>query len=93
MKTFIKVTSTYSCKNKLHKAIYQNLKELEFTLCKYQQDAVKLVNLAFNDAVNNYKGTAKAPELRISHPNTNTTLFTVEDVISLSLYVTNNDLT
>jgi hypothetical protein len=92
-KTFIKVTGTYACKNKLQKAIFENLKELDFTLCKERADAIKLINLAFNDAVKNYNGTAKVPELKSYISDIKTALFTVEDVIHISVYNTKNDLT
>lgn len=92
-KTFTKVTATYSCKNKLQKAILENMKELDGTLCGNQGGAFRLIELAFNDAVNNYNGTAKKPELKRFEPNGTTASFIVDDVITLSVYDVVNDLT
>jgi hypothetical protein len=92
-KTFIKVTGTYACKNKLQKAIYENLKELDGTLCGNQGTAFGLIDVAFNDAVNNYNGTAKKPDLKRFQPNETTASFIVDDVITLSVYDVVNDLT
>ena len=92
-KTFIKVTATYSCKNKLQKAIYENLKELDGTLSGNQGTAFKLIEIAFNEALNSYDGTAHRPELRSYNPNTKTVSFVVDDVITLSVYDVVNDLT
>lgn len=92
-KTFIKVTGTYVTKNKLQKAIFENMKELDGTLCNNQGTAFKLIELAFNDPVNNYNGTAKKPELKRFLPNVTTACFIVDDVITLSVYDLINDLT
>ena len=92
-KTFTKVTATYSTKNKLQKAILENMKELDGTLCSNQGGAIKLIELAYNDAVKNYNGTAKKPELKRFEPNATTASFIVDDVITLSVYDVVNDLT
>jgi hypothetical protein len=92
-KTFIKVTGTYACKNKLQKSIFENMKELDGTLCGNQGTAFKLIELAFNDPVNNYNGTAKKPELKRFEPNDTTVSFIVEEVITMSVYDVVNDLT
>jgi hypothetical protein len=92
-KTFIKVTGTYACKNKLQKSIFENMKELDGTLCGNQGTAFKLIELAFNDPVNNYNGTAKKPDLKRFEPNATTASFIVEDVITMSVYDVVNDLT
>jgi hypothetical protein len=93
MKTFIKVTGTYACKNKLQKAIFENMKELDGTLAGNQGTAFKLIEIAFNEALNNYEGTAHRPELRSYEPNRKTVSFVVDDVITLSVYDVVTDLT
>ena len=92
-KTFTKVTATYTTKNKLQKAIFENMKELDGTLCSNQGSAFDLIEIAFNDAVNNYNGTAKKPELKRFEPNDTTASFIVDDVITLSVYDVVNNLT
>lgn len=92
-KTFTKVTTTYTTKNKLQKAILENMKELDCTLCGNHGKALQLISLAYNDAVNNYNGKAKKPELKRIEVNDTTDSIIVEDVITLSVYDVVNDLT
>lgn len=92
-KTFIKVTGTYAYKNKLQKAIFENMKELDGTLCGNHGTALQLISLAYNDSVNNYNGTAKKPKLKRLEVNDTTDSIIVEDVITMSVYDVVNDLT
>lgn len=92
-KTLIKVTNTYSTKNKLQKQIFENLQALDLTLCKELSDAIKLINLAFKDAINNYQGVARKPELKSFLDDKKTTVFYIEDVIYLSMYTVKYDFT
>lgn len=90
-KVFIKVARTYQVKNKLQKQILENLKEYDGVLTN-NLTANKLIKLAYNDAVNNYKGTAAVPELRNSKSDENNMLHYVEDVIYLNVHQVIHDL-
>lgn len=90
-KVFIKVSRTYQVKNKLQKAILDNLQELDGTLTETGK-AIKLIKIAYNDAVNNYKGTAAVPELKEFEANNKTDVFYIEDVIYVDIHKVINDL-
>lgn len=90
-KVLIKVSRTYQLKNKLQKSILENLQELDATLTE-PASAIKLIKIAYNDAVNNYKGSAAIPELRHFEPDSKTTVYYIEDVIYLNIYTVILDL-
>jgi hypothetical protein len=93
MKVFIKKTSEYSCKNKLQKLILDSMKELDCTLCDNEQQAIKLIKLAYNLAVQEYDGKAKVPGLTTYKPSDTSVTFYVQDVVYLSVYPCHRDLT
>ena len=58
-KYFIAVEATYVTKNKLQEIILEKSKSLAFTLCDSLDQAKAEVNKLFDDAVAEYKGSAK----------------------------------
>lgn len=93
MKVLIKKNKDYSCKNKLQKLILNNLNELDGTLCPDSTSALKLITIAYKDAVNNYKGTSKIPKIESKTMDSSVKIVFVEDVIYISLYAVITDLT
>jgi hypothetical protein len=91
-KVLIKILRTYQVKNKLQKAILENLQELDATLTDNKQ-AVGLIKIAYKDAINNYNGSAAVPELRNFEASDDTTVYYIEDVIYINVYKVIQDLT
>lgn len=92
-KHFIKVTSISKTKTKLQEAILENLKELDCTLAGNQSTAFKLIEIAYNDAVNNYEGLTNKQDLQRNQSTPTTAVFWIDQLIQLSIYEVQNDLT
>lgn len=93
-KQFAKVTQTYSTKNKLQLTILQYLQTIDGSLFKDKNEAIGTIKTLFKAALNDYIGKAAVPELKnyethkkLSH------VFHVDEVINISIYKVQNDLT
>lgn len=91
-KQFTKVTKTYSTKNKLQLLIHDHLKTVDFTLFTNKQEASNYIKQLYDNALNKYKGNAAVPPLKTFEGNKNDTHYYVDDVISISIYNVQNDL-
>lgn len=91
-KQFIKVTKTYSTKNKLQLAILKRLEEADASLFRKRSYAQAFVRHLYEEGVRSYKGNAVVPELRTHEPDENQVVYYVDDVIFLSIYTVKTDL-
>lgn len=89
-KQFIRVSKTYSTKNKLQLLILHKLQKLDHTLTLNHVDASRLIKKLYDEAVKEYKGTAAIPELK-TYENDKTTNYHVEDVIYIHVYTVSTD--
>lgn len=92
-KHFIKVTQTYSTKNRAQELVLNSLEILDHTLCTNLADAKKLIKKNFNSAINLYTGRAKLPELKDYEVSEKQTMFSIEDVIVIQVYKVSIDFT
>ncbi|QYS86323.1 hypothetical protein JJC03_15595 [Flavobacterium oreochromis] len=92
-KDFIKVTQSYSTKNRVQELVLNSLIILDHTLSSDIGAAKKMIKKNFNSGVNSYNGRAKLPELREYQPDNNTTTFIVDDVIIIQVYKVSIDFT
>jgi hypothetical protein len=91
-KQFTKVTKTYSTKNKLQLLIHDHLMTADFTLFANKQEASKYIKQLYENALSVYKGNAAVPPIKTFEGNKNDTHYYVDDVISISIYNVQNDL-
>ncbi|MWB92967.1 hypothetical protein GON26_01205 [Flavobacterium sp. GA093] len=91
-KQFTKVTQTYSTKNKLQLLILENLQAVDGSLFKNKSEAIGTIKTLFKAALNEYKGSAKLPELKNYEPHKNSHVYHVDEVINISIYNVQNDL-
>lgn len=92
-KQFAKVTQTYSTKNKLQLTILQYLQTVDGSLFKDKNEAIGRIKTLFKAALNDYRGKAAVPELKNYAPHKNSHVYHVDDVINISIYKVQNDLT
>lgn len=90
-KQFIRVSKTYATKNKVQLLILQKLQTLNHTLTLTHVQASRQIKKLYDEAVNEYKGTAAIPELKC-YENDNTTNYHIEEVIYIDIYSIVNDL-
>ncbi|MGR3790275.1 hypothetical protein ACUXZJ_10795 [Flavobacterium sp. TN-1] len=84
---FIKVSRTYTTKNKIQEICLNELKELNFSLVSDLATAKKVIKKHFEQAVNSYMGRAKHPELKeFDKAGKGAISFYIEDVIYLDVY-------
>jgi hypothetical protein len=91
-KQFTKVTKTYSTKNKLQLLILNELKHIDGVLFANKQEASKYIKQLYGNALSEYKGNASVPQLKTHEATKDDTLFYVDDVISISIYNVQADL-
>jgi hypothetical protein len=91
-KQFTKVTKTYSTKNKLQLLIHDRLMTVDFTLFVNKQEASIFIKNIYESALKEYKGNAAVPPLKTFEGNKNDTHYYVDDLISISIYNVQNDL-
>jgi hypothetical protein len=85
-KHFIRVSKTYTTKNKLQAFILEKMKEIDHTLCGSQGAASKLIKTAYDKACELYGGKASVPELRDFVSSHNTAVFYVPEVVYVEVY-------
>ncbi len=91
-KQFTKVTKTYSTKNKLQLLILNELKTVDCILFSTKSEATDYIVQLYKNALLKYKGNAVVPQLK-RHESTNQSMsFYVDDVISISMYNVEIDL-
>lgn len=91
-KQFVKITKTYSAKNRLCTAILDFFESIDHTLFLNKEKAAQDVKRRYNEALESYKGKAAVPRLE-SHQSSKTEfLYLVQDVIHISIYNIENDL-
>lgn len=91
-KTFTKVTQTYAPKNKLQIIILEYLIGIDLSLFKNKTEAIGTIKTLFKAALNDYKGKAAILELKNYEPNKKTHVYHVDEVITISIYNVQNDL-
>lgn len=91
-KKFIRISRIYQTKNKLQLLILKKLELLDHTLIPTELSASQIIKTEYDDALNQYKGKAAIPELKMSK-NDNTTIYYIEDVIYIHVLTVINDLT
>ncbi|WP_269222030.1 hypothetical protein [Flavobacterium sp. IMCC34518] len=91
-KQFTKVTKTYSTKNKLQLLILNELQLIDCILFTNKNEASNFVKQLYENALRSYKGNAAVPSLKTHEANKDDTLFYVDDVISISMYNVQTDL-
>lgn len=91
-KQFTKVTKTYSTKNKLQLLILNELNTVDCILFITKSEATDYIVQLYKNALLKYKGNAAVPQLK-RHESTNQSMsFYVDDVISISMYNVEIDL-
>lgn len=91
-KQFTKVTKTYSTKNKLQLLILNQLDTVDGLLFSNKSEAVNHIKQLYENALIMYAGKAAVPELKSFVSTDNDTVFHVEDVIHISIYNVQLDL-
>ncbi|QYS89078.1 hypothetical protein [Flavobacterium davisii] len=90
---FIRVSRTYSTKNKIQKICLNELKELNFSLASDLPSAKKAIKTVFEQALESYSGRAKHPELKqFDKGDKGVTSFYIEDVIYIDIYPVLNEI-
>lgn len=92
-KVFIKVTNSYTAKNKLQKCILDELTKLECILCNNKKEATKLITDAFDNALWEYEGRATVPSLKHFNLSKDTLTYHVDEVIQICIYNVRGDYT
>lgn len=87
-KQFVKITKTYSAKNRLCTAILESFESIDHSLFENKETAIKDIKRRYNEALENYKGKAAVPRLVSHQPNKKELLYYVEEVIYVSIYNT-----
>jgi hypothetical protein len=90
-KQFTKVTKTYSTKNKLQLLILNELNKADCILFTNKGEASKYIKQLYDNALLAYKGNAAVPELK-RHESKENLQYYVDDVISISMYNVQTDL-
>ena len=90
-KQFTKVTKTYSTKNKLQLLILTELRKANCILFSTKSEATDFIVQLYKNALLAYKGSAVVPELK-RHESHQDMSFYVDDVISISMYNVQTDL-
>ncbi|QSW90721.1 hypothetical protein J0383_07895 [Flavobacterium endoglycinae] len=85
-KQFVKITKTYSAKNRLCTAILESMDSIDHSLFSNKEYAVKDIKRRYDEALDNYKGKATVPKLQNHQANKKEILYYVEDVIHISIY-------
>jgi len=91
-KQFTKVTKTYSTKNKLQQLILQHLELVDGTLYPNKTAAVTSIKKLYEVALKSYKGKAVVPKLDYFQANKKDLVYQVEDVIHISIYNVQTDV-
>lgn len=91
-KQFTKVGKTYSTKNKLQRLILNELAKADGLLFANKTEAVNYIKQLYENALKEYKGNATVQLLNSFEANKNDTVFWVEDVIYISIYNVQTDL-
>ena len=91
-KQFVKITKTYSAKNRLCTAILDYLESIDHSLFINKEKAAEDIKRRYNEALESYKGKAAVPRLQSHQSSKNEILYFVEDVIHISIYNLENDL-
>lgn len=89
---FIKITKTYSAKNRLCTAILDFFESIDHTLSPNKEKAIADINRRYNEALESYKGKAAVPRLQNHQAVKTEILFYVEDVIYITIYNVENVL-
>jgi hypothetical protein len=92
IKQFTKVTKTYATKNKLQLLILTTMQDIDCTLFDNKGEATNYIFQLYNNALLAYKGNAAIPELKTFDGAKNVMQFYVEDVLWVSMYNVQNDL-
>lgn len=85
-KQFIKVTKDYATKNKVQELCLKELKKLDQTLWPTTVEAINIICDGYQNALSQYQGKAKTPELKQSRPDKNSYQYYIDDVIHLTIY-------
>lgn len=85
-KQFIKVTKDYATKNKVQELCLKELKKLDQTLWSNYEDAIHIICDVFENALSQYQGKAKIPELKQFRPDKNSYQYYIDEVINLTIY-------
>lgn len=91
-KQFVKITKTYSAKNRLCTAILDFFESIDHTLFLNKEKAVEDVKRRYNEALESYKGKAAVPKLDSHKSSKNGISYYIEDVVHISIYNVENDL-
>ncbi len=85
-KQFLRIAKTNASKNKVQSLVIMSLEMIDNTLHKNIGDAKKMVKHQFDQALKQYTGKAKIPELKEFNPSEETTSFYVEDLIYIDIH-------
>ena len=91
-KQFVKITKTYSAKNRLCTAILDFFESIDHTLFLNKEKAAEDIERRYNEALESYKGKAAVPRLQNHQASKEEVLYFVEDVIHISIYNVENEL-
>ncbi|WP_395060038.1 hypothetical protein [Flavobacterium sp.] len=92
-KQFLRIAKTNASKNKVQLLVIKHLELIDKTLYNDLNEAVNMVKQSFENALREYTGSAKLPELKKHDTESHTILYFVEDLIYIDIHTVKNDFT
>lgn len=92
-KQFLRIAKTNASKNKVQLLVIKHFMLIDKTLYCNLNEAVNMVNQIFENALKEYTGNAKKPELKKFDANNSTLVYFVEDLIYIDIHTVLNDFT
>ena len=92
-KQFLRVAKTNASKNKVQLLVIKHFQVIDKTLYNNLSEAVNMVKQSFENALKEYTGSAKLPELKTHDTQKDTILYFVDDLIYIDIHAVKIDFT
>ena len=92
-KQFLRIAKTNASKNKVQLLVIKHFEYLDKTLYNDLSEATNVVKQSFQNALNEYTGSAKTPELKTHDTQKDTILYFVDDLIYIDIHTVKKDFT
>lgn len=92
-KQFLRIAKTNASKNKVQLLVIKHFELIDKTLYNNLNEAVNMVKQSFENALREYSGTAKVPELKKHDTEKNTVMYFVDELIYIDIHTIKNDFT
>jgi hypothetical protein len=92
-KQFFRIAKTNASKNKVQLLIIKHFELIDKTLFDSLKEAENMIIQSFENALREYSGHAKIPELKKHNASNDTIIYLVEDLIYTDIITVKNDFT